>query len=400
MMKIISINLGNAGSTGGIARNIKKYARNNGIEVYTAYPDSASTLPLEDHDILIGRDFFRKISRKLAVLTGLNGCFAPFATLSLIRKIKKIQPDILHLHNLHHSYINLPMLFRYIRRSGVKVIWTLHDCWAFTGQCPYFTMENCDKWKTGCHDCPQIHIYPEAAVDQTRLMWKLKRKWFTGIDNLRFVTPSQWLADLVKQSYLRDYDVQVIHNGIDLAVFKPSVNDFKAVHNCTDKHIVLGIAFGWGARKGYDVFLKLADDLPEEYQIVLVGEVGALPRNNKIIYINRTNDQAEMVQLYSCADILANPTREENFPTVNIEALACGTPVLTFRTGGSPEIPDETCGAVVDCDDYEGFKAEIIRICTEKPFAQAACLARAGELTVEKMLDNYIRVYQSILNES
>lgn len=395
-MKVISINLGNAGSTGGIARNIKRYAGEKGIEVYTAYPDSASTLPLEDHDILIGKDFFRKVSRKLAVFTGLNGCFAPFATLRLIHRMKKIRPDVLHLHNLHHSYINLPMLFRYIRRSGVKVIWTLHDCWAFTGQCPHFTMVKCDKWKTGCHNCPQIHIYPEAAVDQTRLMWKRKRRWFTGIDNLHFVTPSRWLANLVRQSYLKDYDVQVIHNGIDLTIFRPMPGNFRETHHYDDKHLILGVAFFWEKRKGYDIFLRLADDLSDDYQIVLVGDAGSLPRHDKIHYINRTHDQNEMVQLYSCADLLANPTREDTFPTVNIEALACGTPVLTFQTGGSPEIPDSSCGSVVDCDDYEAFKAEIIRICTQKPYRREDCIKRAGEFTVSGMLEKYIELYQSV----
>lgn len=395
-MKIVSINLGNAGSTGGIARNIKRYAKNRGIEVYTAYPDSKSTRPFEDHDIVIGKDFFRKINRKLAFLTGYNGCFSPFATYSFIKTLRKISPDIIHLHNLHHSYCNLPMLFEYIRSSGVKVVWTLHDCWSFTGQCPYFTMENCEKWKTGCYDCPQYHLYPESMVDRTALMWKKKKKWFAGINNLHIVTPSQWLADLVGQSYLKDYDVRVINNGIDVGVFKPTNSDFKNVHNIEGKKIILGSAFGWGKRKGYDVFLELANQLSDEFKIVLVGNVGTLPRNEKILYIGRTHDQKELAALYTCADVFANPTREEVLGLVNVEALACGTPVVTFRTGGSPETLDATSGSVVDADDVETFKKEILRVVNERPFASENCIRRSQNFTVQKMLEQYVQLYTSI----
>ena len=395
-MKVVSINLGNAGSTGGIARNIKNYAKEQGIEVYTAYPDSKSTRPLEDHDIIIGKDFFRRINRKLAYFTGYNGCFSPIATICLIKSLKKISPDIIHLHNLHHSYCNLPMLFNYIRESGVKVVWTLHDCWSFTGQCPHFTMVKCEKWRTGCYDCPQYHLYPEAFVDKTATMWMKKKKWFTGISNLHLVTPSQWLASLVKQSILKDYDVTVINNGIDVNVFKPMESDFKAVHNLDGKKIILGVAFGWGKKKGYDVFLKLAEQLPRNYKIILVGNVGSLPRNENIMYINRTHNQKELAALYTCADVFANPTREENFPTVNIESLACGTPVVTFKTGGSPEILNEKTGSVVDVDDVEKFKNEILRVINQKPFSPEDCIDRAHEFTVQKMLSQYIHLYNSI----
>lgn len=395
-MKVVSINLGNAGSTGGIARNIKNFAKKQGIEVYTAYPASTSTRPLEDHDIVIGKDTFRKINRKLAYWTGYNGCFSPLATHQFIEKIKEISPDIIHLHNLHHSYCNLPMLFKYIKESKAKVVWTLHDCWAFTGQCPYFTMVKCERWKTGCHDCSQYHLYPEAKVDRTSLMWGKKREWFTGVDNLHIVTPSQWLADLVKQSYLSGYDVRVINNGIDTDVFKPVTSEFKTRNNIEEKKIILGVAFGWEKRKGYDIFLKLADDLPDDYKIVLVGNVGTLQRNEKILYINRTYDQRELAELYSCADVLANPTREENFPTVNIEALACGTPVITFKTGGSPEILDLKSGCVVDVDDYNGFKEALIKCVEDHTFLEEDCVQRAQTFTVENMLRNYIDLYNSI----
>ena len=152
-MVVVSVNLGNVGSTGGIARNIKHYAADNGITVYTAYPDSVSNAPLEENDIIIGKSLFRRISRKMAYYTGLNGCFSVFSTKRFIKQLERIKPDIIHMHNLHHSFLNLPIFFKYLKNSKVKVVWTLHDCWAFTGQCAHFTMEKCDRWKTGCHDC-------------------------------------------------------------------------------------------------------------------------------------------------------------------------------------------------------------------------------------------------------
>mgnify|MGYP002532974705 FL=1 len=158
----------------------------------------------------------------LARITGYNGCFAWIETHKLLKEIDKFHPDIIHLHNLHDSYINLPMLFSYIKKHDIPVVWTLHDCWSFTGQCPYFTMVKCDEWKTGCHDCPQYKEYPSSLYDNTKMMWRLKKKWFTGVKNMTIVTPSKWLAGLVKESYLRDYPVQVINNGIDLNVFKPA----------------------------------------------------------------------------------------------------------------------------------------------------------------------------------
>lgn len=395
-MKVVSINLGNAGSTGSIARNIKHYAALHGIEVFTAYPASEGAMPREENDIIIGKDFFRRISRTLAVYTGLNGCFAFFATYKLLRTLKSINPEIIHLHNLHHSYINLPMLFSFIRKSKIKTIWTLHDCWAFTGQCAHFTMAKCDKWKNGCYECPQLHFYPEAKNDQTKLMWKLKRKWFSGIDNLKLITPSKWLADLVRLSFLHEYDIQVINNGIDNTVFKPIKSDLRDKLNCSEKVIVLGVAFGWGEKKGYDVFLKLANDLPEIYQIIIVGKIGSHPKDERIIYIDRTRDQRELAMLYTIADMFVNTTREENFPTVNIEALSCGTPVITFRTGGSPEIVDESTGIVVDCDDYDGLKKAIFHVGQDRPFSETDCIKRAGLFTISRMLNKYIEVYNQL----
>ena len=307
---------------------------------------------------------------------------------------------MLHLHNLHNSYINLPMLFRFIKKNQIPVIWTLHDCWAFTGHCPHFTLNKCDKWKNGCHHCELHREYPKSYVDHSKLMYGLKKKWFCGVENLTIVTPSVWLGNLVKQSFLSDYPVRVIHNGIDLDVFRPTESNFRKNHGITDKQkILLGVAFDWGMRKGLDVFLSLAERLdPKEYRIVLVGTNEAIDRDlpENIISIHRTHDQKELAEIYSAADVFVNPTREEVLGLVNLEALACGTPGVTFNTGGSPECYDETCGSIVDCDDIDALENEIIRICTVKPYTSEACIKRATKFDKNEKFKEYLDIYENI----
>ena len=233
-------------------------------------------------------------------------------------------------------------------------------------------------------------------------MWKLKKKYFTGLEELTLVTPSEWLAGLVKQSFLKDYPVKVINNGIDLNVFKPTASSFRQDHGIgPDEYMLLGVAFGWEKRKGLDAFLWLSEHLPENYRIVLVGtgeEVDkSLPEN--IISIRRTNSQKELAEIYSAADLFVNPTREENFPTVNMEALACGTPVLTFNTGGSPEIIDDSCGAVVDCGDMEALAEKCRLVCENSVFSSAACLRRAAEYGQERCFRQYVVSYESMASK-
>ena len=374
-------------------------ARKQGHEVYTCCPKSRSNLKKKvDHQILIGNIFSRNLHIKLAKLTGYNGCFSILSTWNYLRKIKKISPDLIHLHNLHNCYINLPMLFKFIKKYNIRVIWTLHDCWSFTGQCPYFTLAKCEKWKIGCYECQSYREYPQSRVDKTQKMWKLKKKWFTGINNMTIVTPSQWLADLVKQSFLKDYPVQVINNGIDLETFKPISSDFRQRYNISEsQYVLLGVAFGWGKRKGLDVFVELSKRLDDKrYRIVLVGTDDSvdkvLPKN--IISIHRTQNQNELAEIYSAADLFVNPTREENYPTVNMESIACGTPVLTFRTGGSSEILDDKTGYVVDADDIDDLEKQIVCICTKQVFSEDDCLERAMKFANNIKFQEYINLYK------
>ena len=403
-MVITEINILDFGSTGKIMLQIAKKAMDEHFSMLTISTkwngfNKYSTHDNDEHHLYINNFFSSALHYKLGVWFGLNGFFSILATLRLRHFLKKNKVQLIHLHNIHKFCFNLPLLFRFIKKKHIPVIWTLHDCWSFTGRCPYFDLTKCERWKNGCHDCPYPKkCYPQSYIDTSRMMWKLKRKWFSGIENCMIVTPSQWLADLVKQSFLKDYSVKVINNGIDLSVFKPTDSNFCKKHGLVGKKVVLGVAFGWGVRKGLDVFIELARRLSDDYQIVLVGTDYNIDKQlpSNIISIHRTQNQTELAEIYTAADVFANPTREENYPTVNMESIACGTPVVTFRTGGSPEIPDETCGSVVDCDDIDAMEFEIRRVCEEKPYSVDACLKRAKNFDMNDRFEEYVELYKEM----
>jgi glycosyltransferase involved in cell wall biosynthesis len=312
-----------------------------------------------------------------------------------------LSPAIIHLHNIHNDYINLPMLFRYIKKRNIKIIWTLHDCWSFTGHCPHFVYDQCKKWRTGCYQCPRYRLYPKTIFDNSSFMWRLKKRWFTGVKDMHLVTPSRWLKGLAEESYMGKYPATVIHNGINLDIFRPVQNNFREKYGIAEeKCILLGVAFSWSKKKGLDVFLELEKRLDKnKYQIVLVGTDQMVDKMlpKSVISIHRTNNQQELAEIYTAADLLVNPTREDNYPTVNMEAIACGTPVLTFCTGGSSEMLSETCGSVVRCDDVDAMEKEIIRICSEKPYSQVACTEHAKQFDQEQRFEEYIQLYKQLL---
>lgn len=377
--------------------NISKKAKENGHIVKICYPNiNENRKKYVDDAIMIGNDFSRYIHIALSQLTGLNGCFSFFSTFLFLKKIKKLNPDIIHLHNIHDCFINYPLLFRFIKKHNIKTICTLHDCWSFTGHCAHFDYIACSKWREGCESCVQYKSYPKSYIDNSKQMYRLKKKWFTGVKDLTIVTPSSWLADLVKQSFLKDYPVKVINNGIDLSVFKPTESNFREKYNCEDKFLLLGVAFGWGERKGLDVFVELSKKLDDNFQIVLVGTSDEVDKQlpDNIISIHRTNNRQELAEIYTAADLFVNPTREENYPTVNMESLACGTPVITFNTGGSPEIIDKTCGVVVPKDDLEALYNEIIEISKENPYSKGNCLKKAEDFNMNDRFEEYIKLYE------
>ena len=295
----------------------------------------------------VNNDNILKIGSKLSyyfhILYSHFFCKQGFASSSstkrIIRELDRIKPDIVHLHNLHGNFINIELLFNYLKIKNIKTLWTFHDCWAFTGKCVHFENAKCFKWKYGCNNCPILFDSPTAYVDKTNWCYKRKKNLFENMD-LTIVSPSKWLSNYIKESFLKDYKLYVINNGIDLDIFKRSESNFRDKYNIKNKKIILGVASSWSKRKGIYDFFTLSKILDDSYIIVLVGlskkVIKSLPNN--IIGITRTENQQQLANIYSSADIFFNPTYEDTYPTVNLEALACGTPVLTYDTGGSPEI--------------------------------------------------------------
>ena len=391
-MKVVQINTTcGVGSTGKIAVSISKLLAEQGIENHILYSSATNGYK---RGIACAQPGYTRIQALKSRILGNYGFNSHAETRKMIAQIDQLAPDAVLLHNIHGHDCHLGMLFSYFRRKQIKLYWTFHDCWAFTGYCAYFTLDHCNRWKEGCHHCPQ-RKQMSWFFDRSSELYRRKKELFSGLD-LTIITPSRWLADLVKQSFLKEYPVKVIHNGIDLSVFKPTQSDFRLKNGIPeDKFMLLGVAFGWGQRKGLDVFAELSRRLdPQKYQIVLVGTDAAvdklLPEN--IISIHRTQNQTELAEIYTAADLFVNPTREENYPTVNMESIACGTPVLTFRTGGSSEMVDECTGAVVDCDDVDEMEREIIAIRQDKRYASDICVEHAKQFDKNLRFVEYLNL--------
>ncbi len=391
------------GSTGKIMLQIAKTAEAAGhiVRTYSPIPfvrGKKNQLPDIPNHFWWGSRLEAMFHYYTGALLGANGLFSHIGTRKLVSHLKKFSPEVIHLHNIHGFCLNLPIFFKYVKRSGAKVVWTFHDCWPFTGHCPHFTLIGCDKWQTVCENCPQPKIYPKMYLDTAKLMYRKKKEWFGELNDLTIVTPSQWLADLTKKSFLSKHTIQVINNGIDLSVFIPRESNFREKYNIKAKYVLLGVSFDWGRRKGLDVLIELAKRLdPKVYQIVLVGTDDNIDKQlpSNIISIHRTNNQIELAEIYSAADLFVNPTREENYPTVNMESIACGTPVLTFNTGGSPEIPDDLTGTVVAYDDIDSMEKEIIRITEQSVFKKEDCLKRAEQFDMNLKFKEYLQLYEN-----
>lgn len=397
MLKVLQINsVCGVGSTGRIATDLYDILKQQGHNCKIAYGrGEAKNIPLED-TIKIGTDFDVKLHGVLTRFTDRTGFYSTGATKKLIEQIKEYNPDVIHLHNIHGYYINIKLLFEYLKQRNKPVVWTLHDCWSFTGHCAYFDFVGCDRWQTGCQQCPQKSSYPTSLfLDGSKQNYKKKQVLFTGLPNLTIVTPSQWLGDLVKRSFLKEYPVQVIHNGIDLSQFRPTESDFRKKHNLQNHKIILGVASVWEKRKGLEDFIVLSTLLDEQYKIVLVGltekQVEKLPPN--MIGFTRTNSIKELAELYSTADVFVNPTYEDNFPTTNLEALACGTPVVTYQTGGSPECLIDACGATVLQGDLKQLYDTIVKMVLSK-VSENDCSKHRLNFDKRKRYADYIRIYQ------
>lgn len=387
-MKVVQINqVSGYGSTGRIAEDLSQAMLQSGIENKILYGFGSTVWP---HAIRFGTDHELWRHKLLARTTGHHGGGSVCATRQMVKFLWEYQPDLIHLHNLHGFYLNLPVLFEYIRQANLPVVWTLHDCWAFTGHCAHFTFVGCEGWKTGCHSCPQRLAYPRALWDRSRKNWQEKRALFSGLERCTLVSPSRWLAELAKNSFLGGYPVKVIPNGVDLEVFHPQP---KPAKQAGTKKLVLACAstLSFKDRKGGRYLPQLAGLLGNGYEVCVLGlrDRAVPPGIRALPYIT---DKAELAALYSRADVFVNPTLEDNFPTVNLEALACGTPVVTFDTGGSPECLDESCGAAVPQKDLQAMAGQA-RIWAGLDAAEA-CRSRARLYDKNERFGEYLELYR------
>ena len=396
-MKVLQINsVCGYGSTGRIAVSLYNEINKNGGECLIAY--GRKEAPTDYNTYKIGTNLDNYIHVAKTRFFDKHGLGSKKPTLKLIEKIKQYNLDIIHLHNIHGYYVNMELLFEFLEDYAKPVLWTFHDCWSFTGHCAYFTKQECYKWKNQCMNCPQKKSYPSSLLlDNSKNNYLIKKRLFTNIKNLTIVTPSNWLANIVKQSFFKEYPVQVINNGINLKVFNFRKNNFKKNNNIEQKYVILGVASEWDERKGIYYFLKMQKELDDRFKIVLVGlnqkQKKELP--NEILGITRTNDINELVEIYSAADVFVNPTLEDNFPTTNLEALACGLPVITFDTGGSGESIDSSTGFVVDTGDISSV-ISIIKNLKFKNIKSQDCINRAKLYSDELKFKEYIELYKSL----
>jgi glycosyltransferase involved in cell wall biosynthesis len=399
-VRILQINaVANSGSTGRIAEEIGNVLLEQGHESYIAYGRNQATSSSKLIKIGTKRDVY--LHGAYTLLTDKHAFASKKATKELFKEIDAIKPDLIALHNLHGYYINIEILFKYIKAKNIPIVWTLFDCWAFTGHCTYFDDIDCRKWETHCHKCPKYDKYPKSLVDNSFLNFKNKKELFTSVDNMQIITHSKWLSGLVKKSFLSNYKTHVTPSAINLDLFKPMESDLKTKFNIDDKKVILGCASVWSERKGLNDFLKLNKLIDTNYQIVLIGlskkQLNQLPKG--IIGLNRTESIKELAEWYSVASVFVNPTTQDNFPTTNIEALACGTPVITYNTGGSPEAIDQETGEVVDKGNVDGILKAIKSLeAKDQVLLSDNCVKRAEKRFDKKYryLD-YLNIFEKLI---
>lgn len=397
MPKLVQINVAaNWGSTGRIAEQIGLKAREAGWESSLVYGRLATPSALDTF----------KVGNPLSVvehfiedrLLDNEGRASRLATRRLVAHLKALAPDVVHLHNIHDHWLNYEMLFRHLRETGVPVVWTFHDCWAFTGHCR-FTHDDCDRWRSNCAGCRHKHPF---GLDCAERNFARKRTAFTSLDKLTIVPVSDWMGGLVKDSFLKDCAMQVIHNGVDLNAFNPHPDSsapkcgLQADNNRT---VVLGVSSVWQDSKGLQEFIRLSEN--PDYQVVMVGVPdrlrSKLPR--AVMAVGRTSSQRELAAWYRTADVFVNPTYLDNYPTVNLEAMACGTPVVTYRTGGSPEAVDAATGIVVEQGDFNALCAavETVRRNGRSRYADACRMRAEALFDKEKCYEAYLDLYRTLL---
>ena len=372
-------------STGRLCTDLAETLEAQGHEVKIAYGRETVPQQFQKYAVRIGSDIDNKIHGLQARLMDGAGFGSKRATRAFLEKVREFDPDVIHLHNLHGYYVNVEILFDYLKTCGKRVIWTLHDCWAFTGHSATCDAVDCTRWETGCYDCPNLKEYPASYSDHSSENWHKKKAVFSDVPDMTIITPSRWLAGLVRESFLQEYPVEVIYNGIDTSQFYPMESDFKERLGIKDKKMLLGVATAWNEMKGFSDYLKLADMLDEKYRIVMVGltakQIDSLPPS--IIGLEKTNSPKELAMIYSAADILLNLSYCESFSMINIEAQLCGTPVISYKTGGCVETGGNN--AVIEKGDLEAVK--------EALEGNVSIQVIGKEIEKDTMTSRYIEVY-------
>ena len=352
-MRVVQINaVSGTGSTGVIARHISDILNNHGIENYIFY---AAGYDSYECAVKISYNLDMKIHALMSHLTGKQAYFSKHSTRKLIKRLDDIQPDIVHLHNLHNNYINLNMLLQYLADKDIKTVITLHDCWFFTGKCTHYAFQKCNRWQDGCGNCPSLKAdNPSWFFDRTAKIWADKKKYFEKIKRLEIVGVSEWIVKEARKSFLTCGNIICIHNGINTAVFEPNGADLRDKFKLGDKFVVLGMANQWESAQNAGLLQYVSKKLDKDCVMLLVG--GKTDGIDNIINIPYQTSQKGLAEVYRTADVLVNVTHGDSLPTVNMEAMACGTPVITYDVCGSTEIITDNTGIVIS----EGDKSALV----------------------------------------
>lgn len=395
-------------STGRIMQEIGEMAMAHGWESYIAYSQGRDGLkPCRSELVPVGNRWSVALHGVATRLFDRHGLASNHATRQFIERIKELRPDIIHIHNLHGYFVNYRLLFAYLREARIPVVWTVHDCWLYTGHCFYYSYAQCRRWQTGCHHCPQRREFPASLwLDRSARNYEDKREAFNSLDSdkLTIVPVSDWLRQEMACSFLARHRYQVIHNGIDTATFKPCPSEAtKAKYSLRAPHIYIGVASVWSKEKGLGDFADMASMLRADEQLVLVGvkaeQRKALP--DGVVCIGRTDNIGELAALYSVAAAFLNPTWQDNYPTVNLEAISCGTPVVTYRTGGSVEAITPDTGEVVEQGNVEAMLGAARRFASDgKAYWQGRCRQYAlAHFRKEERYADYLALYDSLLGQ-
>lgn len=398
-MRVLQINaVYETGSTGEIIKGINYCAHKQGIETYIA---CASYNNDDNNVVVIGNAIDHKLHALYSRVFCKQGYASKIATAKFLKKVGKINPDIIHLHNLHSNYINITMLFKYIKSHKIQTVITLHDCWYMTGKCCHFLDVGCEKWKTGCIGCPKLKgELPSIFIDNADKVLKDRKKYIGDNPYVHTVGCSEWVTGICKQSVISPTTFGTIHNGIDLDIFKPTKSSLRSKKGLEDKFVIMGMANKWLDPINADTYNYFTDNMSDNDVLMLIGckpeQIGNLPKN--VIGIGFVSDRKELAEYYSAADAFVNTTKVDTFPTVNIEALACGTPVVTYNSGGSAEAVTDNTGFVVDFGDYKSlFNA--VNIIKESNFEYAGkCVSYSKEhFNKNNCYIEYLDLYKKLL---